>query len=112
MMAFAASRAGVGVATLSLVSLVALITVCVLAASSAVARLGVARPDMDVFHVVLERPGREPTRLPGISVGGMVIQLVLNLGAFPAVKLLDPDVFYRPEIGPSPGMLLTTLVIA
>lgn len=115
MVAFAAARAGVGPATLGLPVVIGLIGVGVLAVSAAVARFGVARPDLDVFHVVIQRPEREPLELPGISVGGMLIQLVINIGAFPAVKLLPPDVFYRPEIGPSPGLFVacaTAAVIA
>jgi hypothetical protein len=112
MMAYAAVRAGVGPATLGLPLLILLIAGAVLALSAAVARLGVARPDLDVFHVVVERPGKKPARLPGVSLGGLMIQLLINLGAFPAVKLLSPDVFYRPEIGPSPTMLYVTMVLA
>jgi len=112
MLAFAAARAGIGPATLGLPLIVILIAAAILAASAAVARLGVARPDLDVVHIVVERPGNEPVRLPGISLGGIVIQLVINIGAFPAVKVLSPDVFYRPEIGPSPGMLYVTLAAA
>jgi len=112
MAGFAAARSGVGPATVALPLLVLLIAVAILAASAAVARLGVARPDLDVFHIVLERPGRPSLRLPGISIGGMLIQLVINVGAFPLVKVLGPGVFYRPEIGPSPGLLFTTLLTA
>jgi hypothetical protein len=112
MLVYAATRAGVGPATLGLPLVILLIAGAILAVSAAVARLGVARPDLDVVHVVLERPEKPPLRLPGISLGGMVIQLVINIGAFPAVKFLSPEILYRPEIGPSPGMVYITLVAA
>ena len=112
MLAYAATRAGLGPATLALPLVVLLIAGAILAVSAAVARLGVARPDLDVIHVVIERPERPALRLPGISLGGMVIQLAINIGAFPAVKFLRPDILYRPEIGPAPAMLYATLVTA
>jgi hypothetical protein len=61
---------------------------------------------------VIKRPGRPDAALPGISISAMVIQLAINVGAFPAVKLLPPDVFYQPEIGPSPSMLAVISAIA
>jgi hypothetical protein len=112
MMCFAASRSGVGPATIALPILAGLIAVGVLALSAAVARLGVARPDLDVLHLVIKRPGRSDLALPGISIGALLIQLLINVGAFPAVKLLPPDVFYRPEIGPSPSMLIASAIVA
>ena len=111
MLVYAATRAGIGPATLALPLVVLLIAGAILAVSAAVARLGVARPDLDVIHVVIERPEKPALRLPGISLGGMAIQLVINIGTFPAIKFLRPEVFYRPEIGPSPGMLYLTLVL-
>jgi hypothetical protein len=105
MLVFAATRAGVGPATAALPLLVSLIAAAVLALSAAVARLGVARPDLDVLHLVIKRPGRPDLALPGISIGALVMQLVINIGAFPAVKILSPSVFYQPVIGPSPALL-------
>jgi hypothetical protein len=112
MLAFAGVRAGVGPATLALPLLVGLIAVAVLALSAAVARLGVARPDLDVVHFVVKRPGRPDVALPGISISALVIQLAINIGAFPAVKILPPAVFYRPEIGPSPALVAASAAIA
>jgi MFS family permease len=112
MVVYAGFQSGVGPATLGLPVLVGLIAVGVLALSAAVARFGVARPELDVFHIVIERPERAPLALPGISIGALLIQLVINVGAFPAVKLLPPAVFYRPEIGPAPGLLLACAAAA
>jgi hypothetical protein len=89
-----------------------LLAVAVLALSAAVARLGVARPDLDVFTIVIKRPGHPDLLLPGVSLGGMVIQLAINIGTFPALKLLSPAIFYRPAIGPSPAMLAVCLAVA
>lgn len=111
MMVFAATRAGAGPATAALPLLVLLIAGAVLALSAAVARLGVARPDLDVLHLVIKRPGRPDLALPGVSVGALVMQLVINIGAFPAVKVLPPDIFYRPEIGPSPALLIAVAAV-
>ena len=105
MLLFATVRAGIGPATVGLPILAGLIAVGVLALSAGVARLGVARPDLDVLHLVVKRPGRPDLALPGISLGALLIQLLINVGAFPAVKLLPPKVFYRPEIGPSTALL-------
>lgn len=112
MVSFAALRSGIGVATVGLPAVVLLIAVGVLALSALAARWGVAHPDLDVFHIVIKRPGKPELALPGISLVGMLIQLVINIGAFPLVKTLTPDVFYRPAIGPSPGMLYTCLLAA
>jgi hypothetical protein len=110
MLLVATVRAGVGPATVALPVLAGLIAVGVLALSAAVARLGVARPDLDVLHLVIKRPGRPDLALPGISIGALLIQLLINVGAFPAVKLLPPAVFYRPEIGPSPALLVASII--
>ena len=93
-------------------TVVPLLAVAVLALSAAVARLGVARPDLDVFTIVIQRPGHPDRPLPGISIGGLVIQLAINIGAFPAVKLMPPSVLYRPEVGPSPAFLWGGLALA
>jgi hypothetical protein len=112
MLIFAATRAGIGPATVALAPLVMLIAAAVLALSAAVARLGVARPDLDVLQLVLKRPGRTDMELPGISIGALLIQLLINIGAFPAVKVLPPTILYQPEIGPSLALLVTSSVAA
>jgi hypothetical protein len=104
--------AGVGPATAMLPLLVLFILGGVIGLSLVAARLGVARPDMDVVQMVVQRPSRDDLILPGISIGAVVVQFVLNIGAFPAVKLLPPAVLYRPEMGPSPGLLLAAGIIA
>lgn len=68
----------------------------------------VARP----AGVVIQRPGHDDAPLPGISIGGMIVQLIINIGAFPAVKLMPPSLLYQPELAPSRAMLSVLLAVA
>ena len=86
----------------------AFISGCFLALCLIPARLGVARPDLDVFFIIIKRPGHEDQEVPGLSLGGVIMQAVSNLGVFPTIALTSPAIFYRPEIGPSPTFLLVT----
>ena len=79
-----------------------------LAVSAALARAGVARPDVDVVQFVV-RWGRRERELTPISVGASVFQFLLTIITLPAAKLLPPSVLYQPEIGPSPAALLVSL---
>lgn len=106
MLGYAAAGEGLGPATLGLPLVVAFIAIGFLALSVAVARIGVARPDFDVFFVSVRRPGGKEHELPGFTITGMSMQLLSNFGVFPAVELLAPLVLYRPEIGLSPEALL------
>jgi hypothetical protein len=99
---------GIGPATLGLPFAVLFVAAGFLALSVAVSRLGVARPDLDVFFITVRRPGGRAYELPGFTVTGMSMQLLSNFGVFPAVEILKPGSLYRPEIGPSPEMLLVT----
>jgi hypothetical protein len=110
MLLYAATE-GIGPATLGLPFEVLFLGGAFLALSVAVSRLGVARPDLDVFFVTVRRPGSEAFELPGFTVTGMSMQLLSNFGVFPAVELLEPSALYRPEIGPSPELLLATAAV-
>ena len=55
---------GIGPATLGLPLAVLFVALGFLALSVAVSRLGVARPDLDVFFVTVRRPGEKSTRFP------------------------------------------------
>ena len=107
MLGYAATE-GIGLATLGLPLAVVFITIAFLALSVIVARLGVARPDLDVIFVTIRRPGGKAHELPGVTITGMTMQLLSNFGVFPAVELLKPGTLYRPELGPSPELLLAT----
>jgi hypothetical protein len=107
MLVYAAAGEGVGSSMLGLPFAVLFLAGAFLALSIAIARLGVARPDLDVFFVTVRRPGGKPFELPGFTITGMSMQLLSNFGVFPAVELLEPSALYRPELGPSPELLLT-----
>jgi hypothetical protein len=92
---------GVGPATLGAPLLVVAITTGSLALSVLVARFGVARPDLDVLGIIVRRPGRTDRELPGMSVGALCVQILLNILTIPAVKLFPPTFLYQPEFGPS-----------
>ena len=108
MLTYAAIGEGLVPASLGLPFAVAFISGGFLALCLMAARLGVARPDLDVFFIVLKRPAHEDQELPGLSFSGVVMQALSNLGVFPTVALTSPAIFYRPEIGPSPVFLLVT----
>lgn len=112
LLAGAAASEGVGPATAGLPVLIVCILAVVLGLSLVFARLGVARPDLDVLFIIFRRPGREDYALPGISISASFVQLVVNVGAYPAVKLLPPSALYRPEVGPSPAVLTWAAVVA
>jgi hypothetical protein len=108
MLTYAAIGEGLGPASLGLALAVVFITGGFLALCLIAARLGVARPDVDVFFMVIKRPGHKDKELPGLSFGGILMQALSNLGVFPTVALTSPTIFYHPEIGPSPEFLLIT----
>jgi hypothetical protein len=112
MLLYAADGEGVGLVTVGLLPVALALAVAVVALSLLAARLGATRPDIDVLFVTVRRPGHRARALPGISISGMVIQLIVNIGTFPAVKLLSPTVLYRPALGPSPGLLVTSMALA
>jgi hypothetical protein len=99
---------GIGPATLALPLAVLFMAGGFLALSVAVSRLGVARPDLDVFFITVRRPGNKEFALPGFTITGTSMQLLSNFGVLPAVELLKPSALYRPAIGPSPETLLVT----
>lgn len=102
---------GLGAASLALVPFVLALAWSVLAISAAFARIGVARPDLDVVEVVV-RWRRRKTEVPPISIGASVFQFLLSVMTIPAVKLLAPSVLYRPELGPSLEALLISLAVS
>src|SRR5512139_1084235 len=110
--AAAAHSEGVAPATAGVVPFALAVAVLVVAVSAAAARFGTARPDLDVFWVVIRRPKRKDRELPGISLSAAALQVVLGAFTLPTVKLLSPETLYRPEIGPSVVFLAWTLVAA
>jgi hypothetical protein len=110
LIALAASQEGIAPVSLLLVPLILALAWFVLAVSAALARAGVARPDVDVVQFVV-RWGRRERELTPISVGASVFQFLLTVVTLPVAKLLPPSVLYRPEIGPSPAALLVSLAL-
>jgi hypothetical protein len=104
-------ESGVGTVTLGLVPLVLALASTILAISAILARVGVARPDLDVLQFVV-RWGLRERELRPISVGASVFQFLLSIATIPAAKLLPPSVLYQPELGPSASALLATLATA
>lgn len=102
---------GVSPMTLGVVPLVLLLAIAVLALSLITARFGVTHPSQDVLQLVVKRPNREDQPLPGVSLSALVLQFVLNILTFPAVKLLPPDALFQPELAPSPALLAWTTAV-
>jgi hypothetical protein len=111
LLALVAWQEGLGAGSLALVPFVLLLAWSILGISAALARGGVARPDLDVVQLVVRWGGRE-RELPAISLGASVFQFLLSVATIPAVKLLPPSVLYQPQLAPSGRALLLALGIA
>lgn len=109
--ALAGWQEGVAPVTLLLVPFVLALAWLVLALSAALARAGVAHPELDVVQFVV-RLGRSETELAPISIGASVLQFLLSIVTLPVAKLLPPSVLYQPAIGPSAAALLVTLLVS
>jgi hypothetical protein len=107
-LALAAWQDGLGPASAALVAFVLAIAWSILALSAILARAGVARPDLDVFQIVVRWGGREK-EAPPVSIGASVFQFLLSIVTIPAVKLLPPSVLYQPDLGPSRDAMLVAL---
>jgi hypothetical protein len=107
----AAWEEGLGPVSVGLVPFVIALGWSILAISAILARVGVARPDLDVFQVVV-RWGRREKELHPISISAALFQFVLTIVTLPAVKVLPPSVLYRPEAGPSMAALLVVLAVS
>jgi hypothetical protein len=110
-MGIGAYSVGLAPVSVLLVPFVLALAWTILGLSAVLARLGVARPDLDVFQLVVRWGGREKESRP-ISIGAAVLQFLLSVVTIPFVKLLPPSVLYQPELGPSRGALLTAFVLA
>lgn len=109
--ALAAWHEGLGPASALLVPFVLLLAWMVVAISAALARAGIARPDIDVFQFVVRWRNGEHELTP-VSLGAAVFQFLLAIVTIPAVKLFSPSVLYQPEIGPSSEALLAAIAIS
>ena len=107
-LALAAWQTGLGLASAALVPLVLALAWVIVAISAILARAGVARPDLDVFQLIV-RWGRREKELAPVSIGAASFQFVLSITTIPVAKLLPPSVLYRPELAPSVDALLVAL---
>ena len=107
----AAWHDGLGPASAVLLPFLVAVAWCILAISAVLARVGVARPDVDVVQFVV-RWGTREKELPPISIGASVLQVMLAIATIPAVRLLPPSVLYQPEIGPSATAFLVALAVS
>jgi hypothetical protein len=107
----AAYEEGLAPVSILLVPFVLALAWSILAISAVLARLGVARPDLDVVQLVVRWGGREKESRP-LSIGAAAFQFLLSVVTIPIVKLLPPSVLYQPELGPSNGALLGALALA
>jgi hypothetical protein len=107
----AAWQNGLGPASAALVPFVLAVAWSILAISAILARAGVARPDLDVFQLVV-RWGKREQEAPPVSIGASVLQFLLSIATIPAVKLLPPSVLYQPELAPSGDAMLVALSVS
>ena len=110
-LALTAWQDGLGPASAALVPFVLAVAWSILALSAILARAGVARPDLDVFQLVVRWGGREKETVP-VSIGASVFQFLLSIVTIPAVKLLPPAVLYQPELAPSGDALLAAFGVS
>jgi hypothetical protein len=110
-LALAAWQAGLGPASAVLAPFVLLLAWSIIAISAALARAGIARPDLDVLQLVVRWRKREKELAP-LSLSAATFQFLLMIVTIPAVKLLPPTVLYQPEIGPSVEAFLFVVALS
>lgn len=107
----AAWQDGLGPVSAALVPFILAVAWSIVAISAVLARVGVARPDVDVVQFVV-RWGMREKETPPMSISAAVLQFLLGILTIPAVKLLPPSVLYQPEIGPSRDALLVSFAVS
>jgi hypothetical protein len=108
LVAVAAWQEGLGPASATLLPFVLALAWLIVAISAMLARVGLARPDIDVIQLIVRWRGRVQ-EVPPISLSAAVFQFVLSVATVPLAKLLPPSVLYQPELGPSSNALLSAL---
>lgn len=99
-----------GLEALLVVPLVLALALLVVSVSLIAARLGVARPDIDVIKFTVDWIGRH-RELPGISLGASIVQFLLGISTLPLADALPPTVLYDPHLAPSPEFTLAVIGI-
>ena len=102
---------GMSHASLTLLPLIGALSVSYVALSAILARIGVARPDLDVVQFIV-RWGKRERELTPISIGASALQFLLSIATIPIAKLFQPSILYQPEVAPSAQTLLVVLVVA
>jgi len=57
-------------------------------------------------------PNRRELELPGISLAAAVVQFLLNILFFPAIRTLSPGELFQPELAPSGRVTATLTAVA
>lgn len=112
MVVYALAEEGASPASAGLVALSGLLAIAISAGTLALARIGVEWPTVDVWSLTIHRAGHEDLPLPAFSLTSLLALFLINIGIFPAVKLLPPGVLYQPEMAPSAAVLAWTGAIA
>ncbi|MEP6871421.1 MAG: hypothetical protein ABI939_06165 [Anaerolineaceae bacterium] len=109
---WAAAHEGVALGTAGAILIVVSVCAISIAVSMLFARIGCARPNLDVFQISIKRPGHKAIELPGMSIGASFVQTLLNIMTFPTIKLMSPSSLYSPELSPSPKLLAVLGLVA
>jgi ABC-type uncharacterized transport system permease subunit len=114
-LAAAAGHEGVAAGTVLVLPLALCLGLMVLALSALVARVAIARPDVDVVQIVLRRKGRQ-VEVPPLSLGASLLQLALTVVAIPLVRLMPASALYSGSLEPAPealgGAVVTSLLLS
>lgn len=109
LMGGAAVDEGVGVVSVSLILLLLLLAVLFTELSALLARLGVARPDIDVIQFIV-RWRKQEKELPPISLTASFLQFGFSIATIPAVKAFSPGFLYD-DVMRASGLGLLALLI-
>jgi hypothetical protein len=111
LIAGAAWTEGVGWRTLGVIPAVLLLATAVLALSLVIARLGVARPDVDVVSLIVRRIAHADREIGPFTLSGVAVQLGTQVGVIPIVKLASQSILFRPELVPSLPLVVALMAV-
>jgi hypothetical protein len=101
LIAGAAWTEGVGWRTLGVIPALSLV----------IARLGVARPDVDVVSLIVRRIAHADREIGPFTLSGVAVQLGTQVGVIPIVKLASPSILFRPELVPSLPLVVALMAV-
>ena len=108
MVGFAGYQEGFAWLSAGLVVFAILVAAFTLGLSVLFARFGVAKPQHDVVQFVIRRARRDEVAIPPMSISSAILQIIFGTFTLPAIKLVDPDAFFRPEFAASSTVLLVS----